>query len=43
VGVIVQRDDERKTIVKGNDGGGLSSDCVVLWLGRRQNRDVVEG
>jgi hypothetical protein len=40
--VIVQRDDERRTTVKGTDGGGLSSDCLVLWLGRRQNRDTIE-
>jgi hypothetical protein len=45
----VWRDDECKTVVKGNGGGGCSSDdggCsfdgVVIWLGRRQNRDVVE-
>jgi hypothetical protein len=40
--VVVRRDDERETAVKGNDGGGWSSDGVVLWLGRRQNRDAVE-
>jgi hypothetical protein len=28
--------------MKGNDGGGWSSDGVVLWLGRRQNRDAIE-
>jgi hypothetical protein len=39
VGVIVQRDDGRETAVKGNDGGGWSSDGVVLWLGWRQNGD----
>jgi hypothetical protein len=38
----VRRDDERGMAVKGNDGGGRSSDGVVLWLGRRQNGDVVE-
>jgi hypothetical protein len=27
---------------KGNDGGGWSSDGVVLWLGRRQNKDTIE-
>jgi hypothetical protein len=42
MGVIVQRDDERETGVKGNDDGGWSSDGVVLWLRRRQNGDVVE-
>jgi hypothetical protein len=28
--------------MKGNDGGGWTSDDVVLWLVRRQNEDVVE-
>jgi hypothetical protein len=42
VGVVVRRDDMCETMVKGNDGGGWSSDGVVLWLGRRQNGDVVE-
>jgi hypothetical protein len=32
----------RETAVKGNDGGGWSSDGMVLWLGRRQNGDAVE-
>jgi hypothetical protein len=27
----MQRDDECKTAVKGNDDGGWMSDCVVLW------------
>jgi hypothetical protein len=27
---------------KGHDIDGLSFDGVALWLGRRQNRDVVE-
>jgi hypothetical protein len=30
------------TTVKENDGGGWSSDDVVLWLGRRQNKDMVK-
>jgi hypothetical protein len=30
VGVVVQRDDGRKTAVKRNDSGGRSSDGVVL-------------
>jgi hypothetical protein len=34
--------DIRETIVKENDSGGWSSDKLVLWLGRRQNGDVVE-
>jgi hypothetical protein len=42
VGVIVLRDDGRGTAVKGNGGGGWSSNDVMLWLERRQNRDVVE-
>jgi hypothetical protein len=37
VGVIVWRDDGRKTTVKGNNDGGWSSDDMVLWLGRTQN------
>jgi hypothetical protein len=40
--VVVQRDDERGTTVKGNGNGGWSSDGVVLWLGRRQNGDAIE-
>jgi hypothetical protein len=28
--------------VKGNDDGGWSYVDVVLWLGRRQNGDVVK-
>jgi hypothetical protein len=40
--VVVRRDGDCETTVKGNDGGGWSSDGVVLWLVRRQNRDVVE-
>jgi hypothetical protein len=42
VTVILRRDDGRKAMVKGNDGGGWSSDDVVLWLSRRQNGDAVE-
>jgi hypothetical protein len=42
VAVIVQMDDECGTVVKGNDGGGWSSDGVVLWLGMSQNGDEVE-
>jgi hypothetical protein len=42
VGVIVQRDDERGTVVKENNGDGWSSDDIVFWLGRRQNGDVVK-
>jgi hypothetical protein len=33
VGVVVRRDNKCETAVKGNDGGGWSSDGVVLWLG----------
>jgi hypothetical protein len=42
MGVVVRRDNGRETTVKGNDNDGWSSDVVVLWLGRRQNRDAVE-
>jgi hypothetical protein len=38
----VQRDNGRGTAVKGNNSGGWSSDVMVLWLGRRQNRGAVE-
>jgi hypothetical protein len=41
VGVIVRRDDERGTMVKKSDGG-WSSDDVVIWLGRRQNKDMIK-
>jgi hypothetical protein len=42
VGVILWRNDGRETLVKENDGGRWSSDDVVLWLGRRQNRDMIK-
>jgi hypothetical protein len=32
----------RGTLLKGNDGSGLSSDDMMLWLGQQQIRDVVE-
>jgi hypothetical protein len=32
----------RETSVEGNNGGGWSSDGMVLWLRRRQNGDTVE-
>jgi hypothetical protein len=32
----------RGTAMKVNDNDGWSSDCVVLWLGKRQNGDAVE-
>jgi hypothetical protein len=38
----VRRDDGHGTTVKGNDNSGWISDSVVLLLGRRQNRDIVE-
>jgi hypothetical protein len=37
----MRRYDEHETVVKGNDNDEWSSDSVVLWLGWRQNRDVV--
>jgi hypothetical protein len=40
--VVMWRDDEHKTAVKENNGNRWSSDGVVLWLGWRQNKDVVE-
>jgi hypothetical protein len=42
VGVIVRRDNERETVMKGNDGGRWCSNGMVLCLGRRQNGDAVE-
>jgi hypothetical protein len=38
----VHRDDRCGIAVKRNDGDGWTSDDVVLWLGRRQNRDTVK-
>jgi hypothetical protein len=38
----VWRDDGHGTTVNRNDDGGWSSDGVVVWLVRRQNRDVIE-
>jgi hypothetical protein len=40
--VVVRMDDVDGTAMKENNGGGWSSDSVVLWPGTRQNRDVVE-
>jgi hypothetical protein len=42
VGVVAWRDDMRGMAVKQNDINGWSSNGVVLWLVRRQNKDVVE-
>jgi hypothetical protein len=39
--VVVQRDDRRRIAMKVNDDR-WSSDGMVLWLERRQNRDVIE-
>jgi hypothetical protein len=41
MGVIVWM-DKCETAVKENNNSGWSSDGMVLWLWRRQNRDVVE-
>jgi hypothetical protein len=35
-------DDVHETVVKGNDDDRWSFDDVILWLGGRQNGDVVE-
>jgi hypothetical protein len=40
--VVVRMDNRRGTAVKGNNGGGWSSDAVVLSLVRRQNGGVIE-
>jgi hypothetical protein len=42
VGVIVRTNDGCETAVKGNNDGRWSSDGIVLWLGRRQDKDTVE-
>jgi hypothetical protein len=42
VGIVARKDDGRGTAMKENDNDGWSSDCVVLWLGKRQNGDIVE-
>jgi hypothetical protein len=38
----VRRGDGCMTTVKENDDDGWSSDSVVIWRGRRQNRVVIE-
>jgi hypothetical protein len=42
MGIIVWRDDECETAIKENDDSRWRSDGVVLWLGRRQNGDMIE-
>jgi hypothetical protein len=42
IGAIVRRANERETTVKGNNVDRWIFDGVVLWLRRRQNRDVIE-
>jgi hypothetical protein len=42
VGVVVRMDNEHVMVIKENDGDGWSSEGVVHWLGRRQNRDTIE-
>jgi hypothetical protein len=43
VGVIIWRDDECETAVKENNDGGWSSNDILLWLEKMQNRDTSEG
>jgi hypothetical protein len=38
----VRKDDKHETMMKGNDGDRWSSDDVMLWVVKSQNRDVVE-
>jgi hypothetical protein len=38
----MRTDDECKTAVKRNNDGRWNSDGIVLWLGRRQDKDTVE-
>jgi hypothetical protein len=40
--VVVRRDDEHETTVKGNDADRWISDDLVLYLTRRQNGDAIE-
>jgi hypothetical protein len=40
--VVMWMDDECETAVKWNDDDRWNFDGVVLWLGRRQNKDAVE-
>jgi hypothetical protein len=42
VDIVIRRDDERVTAVKGHDGDGWSFDNVMVWLGWRKNGDAVE-
>jgi hypothetical protein len=42
VDVIVWKNDRYKTMMKGDDGDGWSSNSMMLWLVRRQNIDVIE-
>jgi hypothetical protein len=42
VGVVVRKDDGHERVVKRNDSGKWSFDGIVLWLGGRQNGDVVK-
>jgi hypothetical protein len=42
VGVVVRKNEECETMMKGNNDGGWSSDGVVLWLGMRQDGVTVE-
>jgi hypothetical protein len=42
VDIVVWRDDGCGTAIKVNDDSGWSSNDMMLWLGRRQNGDVVE-
>jgi hypothetical protein len=42
MGVIVRRDDGCGMSVKENDDDGWSSDIMMLWLERGQNKDAIE-
>jgi hypothetical protein len=42
IDVVVCRDNGCVTTVKGNNDDEWSSDGVVRWLGRKQNRDTIE-
>jgi hypothetical protein len=42
MGVIVRKDDGCGMLVKENDDDGWSSDIMMLWLERGQNKDAIE-
>jgi hypothetical protein len=39
--VVVRRDDRYETTMKENNVDEWSNDDIVLWLGRRKNKDAI--